>query len=366
MHIRNPLSWLSYKDFEQLETLKTAFDNLGDHAVITDTEGNVLYANRAAQEATGFSLEEMLGKNPADLWGGNMGQEFYETMWRTIKEEKMPFVGEMHNKRKDGVLYWQELHISPVLDKNSEIKFFIGVEPNITDRKEKEKFREEFVSILAHQLKNPLTSIRWALDALFGYGNLSSKNRETLQRAYNENTLLIDLVGDLLVVSRVKDAQGEVANFDLAQEIETIGERMRKANPKVHFRFIKRGEHFMVKGNRMLASQVFSNLITNAFEYADKQSPEVTLQVQQEDTGCVFFCENNGLSIPAEEQEKVFSKFFRASNATQNKERGTGLGLFIVKIICDMLGWSISFQSPRQEGDGALFSVHIPYVQPRK
>src|SRR3989344_4206083 len=139
MSQRNSLAWLSYEDFEKLELLKAAFDVLGDHVVICDSEGNVLYANKAAETATGFSLEEMLGENPGDLWGVNMPREFYEKMWRVIKKEKKPFVGEVQNKTKDSVLYWQEVHISPVLNEKNEVKFFIGIEPNITDRKEREK-----------------------------------------------------------------------------------------------------------------------------------------------------------------------------------------------------------------------------------
>ena len=360
MPIREPFAWLSWDDLEKLELLKAAFDNLADHVVITDTQGNVVYANKTVEVATGFSLEEVLGKNPGDLWGGNMPKEFYENMWHTIKEEKKPFVGEVQNKKKDGTLYWQELHISPVLDNQNEVKFFIGIEPNITDRKQQEKFREEFVSILGHQLRNPLTTITWALEALFGYGSLNPHDRETLQEIYKQNRLLVDLVSDMLVVARFGNAKSEPVEFNLAEEIRVIGARMSAANPQAKFHFETHGEQFYVRTNKSLALQVFQNLITNAFEYADKNSPRVALSVQQEKGVYVFSCENNGLSIPAEDQPKIFSKFFRASNATLAKERGTGLGLFIVKTICDYLGWRVSFQSPTEGGDGAIFFIQIP------
>src|SRR3989344_5241991 len=239
MAIREKFAWLSYKDIEMLEKLKVAFDAVADHVVITDKDANILYANGAVEKMTGFPLEEVIGKNPADLWGGNMPQDIYEKMWHTIKTEKKPYVGEVQNKRKDGTFYWQEVHISPVLDDLGEAKFFIGIEPNITDRKEREKFSEEFVSILAHQLKNLLTTIRWALESVFGSGRLTLKDGQALQ--------------------------------------------------------------------------AFQNLITNAFEYSDKTAPQVALTVSQEKERYLFSCENNGLSIPKEEQSKIFSKFFRAS-----------------------------------------------------
>ena len=76
---------------EVVRSLGTAFDLLDDHVIITDPDGNIIYMNESAERNTGYFREEALGKNPADLWGGNMPQEFYERMWLRIKKEKMPF-----------------------------------------------------------------------------------------------------------------------------------------------------------------------------------------------------------------------------------------------------------------------------------
>ena len=92
------------KRFKELLPLKEGFDLLNEHVVIADENANILYANRAVEKNTGFPLNEVIGKNPADLWGGNMPKEFYEKMWHTIKEEKKPFVGEVQNKRKHKTL----------------------------------------------------------------------------------------------------------------------------------------------------------------------------------------------------------------------------------------------------------------------
>jgi PAS domain S-box-containing protein len=75
---------------EAIESWTEGFDLLSDHVVITDSNGNLLYANKAAQEKTGYAFDEMLGKNPGDLWGGQMPDDLYEGMWRTIKDERLP------------------------------------------------------------------------------------------------------------------------------------------------------------------------------------------------------------------------------------------------------------------------------------
>lgn len=132
---------------EELGSLPKTFDLLDDHVVITDPDGIVIYVNKAAEYNTGFTKDELIGKNPGKAWGGNMPKSFYEQMWKTIKIDKKPFIGEVKNKKKDGTEYWQELRVFPVLDENGEIKVFIGIEPNITARKvaegeAKKKFEE--------------------------------------------------------------------------------------------------------------------------------------------------------------------------------------------------------------------------------
>lgn len=129
MPIRKPLSP------QKLTSAKTqagkkakGFDAFPEHVVVTDVNAVIVYANKAAGEATKFSPQEMIGKNPADLWGGNMPKEFYDKMWQTIKESKKPFIGNVKNTRRDGSQQWQELYITPLLDAKKEVKYFMGIE----------------------------------------------------------------------------------------------------------------------------------------------------------------------------------------------------------------------------------------------
>ena len=131
-----------------IKSLEEAFDLLSDHVIITDADANIIYANEAVRGQTGYNPSEVIGKNPGKLWGGNMPKSFYEDMWKTIKVDKWPFVGEVKNKGKDGEEYWQELRIFPVLDGDGEILIFIGIEPNITARKNAEaKLKSKFGEI---------------------------------------------------------------------------------------------------------------------------------------------------------------------------------------------------------------------------
>lgn len=359
--IRTYLSESALQEYiSAVQPLKAAFDLVSDHAVITDPSANIIYANKAVERNTGFSKEEIIGRNPGDLWGGEMPKEFYEKMWQIIKIEKKPFVGEVKNKRKDGTEYWQEVHISPVLDERGEVRFFIGIEPNITERKEKEQFRDEFVSIMSHQLKMPLASFKWALEWLASRGGLQKEQQEMVGAMYKSNQSLINLVADLLVVARAGNIQQKSEPFDLAAEIEQIVADTKTKNPNVSISF-ERGDPVLLKANKALVSQVFTNLIANAAEYSGKPAGRVAVVLEKAESGHLFSVGNNGPMIPKEDQAKIFGKFFRASNADAMKKTGTGLGLYIVKMICVSMGWKVWFESPGGQGEGAVFFVEMPF-----
>lgn len=107
--------------------LNVLFRDNKEQIVVTDPNGTILFANGLTELITGYSLEEIVGKTPA-LWGGLMPKEFYAKMWHQIREEKKSISVELTNHRKNGEKYLANLIISPVLNTDGEIKFFIGIE----------------------------------------------------------------------------------------------------------------------------------------------------------------------------------------------------------------------------------------------
>jgi len=190
---------------EEIHPLKLVFDQMRDHVVITDANANIIYANKAVERHTGFSQKEIVGRNPGDFWGGKMSREFYEKMWYRIKVEKEPFVGEVVNARKGDSEYWQELRITPVLDEHGEIKFFIGVEPDIDARKIAEESREMFISVFERRTQNSFAAMRKTLDWLLTNSHLNQKERGRLETVYKEQHNLSILMDDLakLVTSTI-------------------------------------------------------------------------------------------------------------------------------------------------------------------
>jgi len=112
------------------DTFKLIVENTPMHIVVTDRNGAILYVNKATEEITGYSRDELIGKNPS-VWGGNMDKKFYEDMWRTISVEKKVFEGVVNNKKKDGTKYRSTIKIKPLLDYKNEVMGFVGIENEI-------------------------------------------------------------------------------------------------------------------------------------------------------------------------------------------------------------------------------------------
>ncbi|MFA6475722.1 MAG: PAS domain S-box protein [Patescibacteria group bacterium] len=129
----------STKLAEELQKFKLAVDNASDYIIITDPEGTVLYVNKAVERVTGYTPKEVINKKAGTLWHSPMPQKFYEKFWDTIKNKKKVFIGELTNKRKNGELYQAEISIAPILDDNTDIKFYLGIERDISERKIAEK-----------------------------------------------------------------------------------------------------------------------------------------------------------------------------------------------------------------------------------
>jgi PAS domain S-box-containing protein len=135
---------------QDLEKYKMAVANAAEHIVITDAEGIVLYANMAAERITGFSLKEIFGKKAGvkALWGGTMPTVFYKQLWATIKKKKQTFSGEILNHRKNGDVYVAYAHITPILNEQGVVTYFVGIERDVTQEKKQFESMQRMTAIV--------------------------------------------------------------------------------------------------------------------------------------------------------------------------------------------------------------------------
>jgi len=342
-----------------------AVDNASDHIVITNPNGIVLYANKAVEKITGFSKEEIIGEKVGDgsNWGKQMDGKFYKRFWKRIKEDKKSFSGELTNKRKNGEIYNAEAHVSPILNNEGDVIFFVGIERDITKAKEIDLAKTEFVSLASHQLRTPLTTIRWYTEMLLENDKkMSVKDRMTyLNEVYHGNQRMIDLVSALLNVSRL-----ELGTFSIEPEQLNVMRvlddllsdlKIQIDEKKLKVKIKKKGDIPKIKLDRKLIRMVFQNLLTNSIKYTHK-SGSINIQVEKKTKELLLTFTDDGVGIPLEHQDDIFTKLYRADNVKERDTEGTGLGLYIVKTILDKTGGEITVKS--KENKGTTFCIKIP------
>ncbi|MDO8498672.1 MAG: ATP-binding protein [bacterium] len=259
-----------------------------------------------------------------------------------------------------------EMFINPVRSDAGEILGAAIVVHDVTPSKEADRVKTEFLSIAAHQLRTPLGSMRWNIEMLLNgdMGELSKKIRGTLMEVYQGTQRMIILVSNLLTVSRID--QGRVPEQPSKVDVvEVIKDVIRE----VEFSTVERSERVELKIGSSRIPKIFldsqrlrdvvQNLISNAVKY-NRFGEKVVVRVDFKDDFVNLSFHDKGIGIPKKEQGKLFSKFFRASNAAHSRTEGNGLGLFIVKSYIEGWGGKVWFES--EEGKGTTFYISLPKV----
>lgn len=377
---------------QNLEKFKLAVESASDQIVITDTEGAVLYINKATEFITGYLAKDVIGNKAGKLWGGLMEKDFYAKMWKIIKQDKKTFKGEIKNKRKNGQIYDAEISVSPVLNEKGGVEFFVGIERDITEAKEIDRAKSEFVSLASHQLRTPLTAISWYLEEVLGEknGKLNKHQKEYLDEVQGSNKRMIDLVSALLNISRI-----ELGTFAVMPKptdlIELAEDAIKDIAPQAKLKKIEIGKEYDKNLPQMnldpgLITVIFQNLISNSIKYTP-EGGKIIITIKKDDKNALISVKDTGYGIPKDAQSEIFDKFYRADNARAHDPSGNGLGLYIVKAIVAKSSGEIWFESPssvpfggisasvktttdktmgKEENKGTTFFVSLPLESNKK
>ena len=251
----------------------------------------------------------------------------------------------------------------------SAIFFIIG--QNLTSGLQKlaeaNKMKIEFVSIASHQLKTPLSSIRWLLTlVLKNDQNLDPETRSFLLDIRQSNERLIKLVNDLLNVNRIET--GELSfrrqEINLAQAAQRMIRPLEKIVQASNIKLrLEAPANALISFDQEKLDIILQNLLENAIKYTKKDGRPHTVQIKIQDQGENYSLSvrDEGVGIPAKDHKFIFQKFFRSDNVLKHQTVGTGLGLYLVKSLAEMGGGRISFES--RENEGSVFSFSVPKVR---
>jgi signal transduction histidine kinase len=232
---------------------------------------------------------------------------------------------------------------------------------------EANRLKTEFVSIVTHQLRSPLTSLSWAIEALISgeFGKVDEKQLEYLKILKENNGRMGELIRDLITVTKVEDGSQfqnkepislETVTKDLVFKFQPF---IEASNIDLKIRADNNLPKVLTVGNQIKI--VIENLIDNAIRYAkpkDGTKGLIEISLQKKEKNIQLEIKDNGIGIPKEDQKFIFQKFFRSQNVRETQPYGSGLGLFITKSIIARLGGKIGFKS--EEGKGTTFWFILP------
>lgn len=354
-------------DSEAESKYEALLSSIGDGVMATDTEGKVIFMNHAAELSLGWKSEELLGKNIhefANVYDETGIQVPYEKrpIDIAISSGKTTSVDTYFYDRKNGTKFPVALSGAPVMLQNNKIIGAIDVFRDITKERELDKEKDEFISLASHQLRNPNTAIAWNLEALLDgdKGPLNDGQKELVEEARKASKIMEELIGGFLDATKIESAGFviEKGDVDLSQISDSVLEELTKQISDKKLQVIKKYGTDVPRldiGTKT-ARIILQNLLTNAVKYTP-EGGTVEVKMEKNAGGVVISVKDNGYGIPEDAQSKIFTKLFRADNVLEKEPSGTGLGLYLLKLLVDKLGGKVWFES--KEGTGTTFHVDL-------
>jgi PAS domain S-box-containing protein len=381
---------------ESVAQLAAIVEASDDAITRTGEDGTVVTWNPGAERLFGYSADEIVGRPMAVLVPADRLHELKSVAERINSGEGVED-HETRGLRKDGTEVDVSLTVSPIRGEGGAVTGAAVIARDTTHLRrqqaqleallakervaradaedahqalaeqnerlrELDRLKDEFIALVSHELRTPLTSIHGYLELLLdgGAGDLSAEQERFLTVVERNSKRLMQLVGDLLFMAQVE--AGKLAlDLDEVDLEELVRECLEAAQPIAADLQIELAAEVektpSLLGDRSRLSQVLDNLISNALKFTPR-SGRVSVRVFVSGDDAVVEIEDTGVGIPSAEQDRLFERFFRSSNATAQAIPGTGLGLTIAKTIVERHEGSISLESA--EGAGTTVRVRLP------
>jgi PAS domain S-box-containing protein len=355
------------------ERFRTLADNIAQLAWMADETGRVFWYNRRWFEYTGRTLEEMQRRGWQEVHHPDHVQSVIEKISRCFEtgeiwEDTFPL------RARDGTYRWFLSHALPIRDERGAITRWFGTNTDVTDRREAEEAlleadrrKDEFLAVLAHELRSPLAPILTAARILQMKGPPDpqlQKPRETIVR---QTLQLSKLVDDLLDVGRIiagklsLDKRRVELNDIVKQAVETSGPVIERRRHTLNVGFSEAPVYLDVDAARIV--QVVGNLLNNAAKYM-QEGGRIDLTAFADGGTAVIRVRDQGVGIPPDMLGRIFQRFIQLGSSGHRAEGGLGIGLSLVKAVVDLHGGSVDARSDGI-GTGSEFTVRLPMTGPK-
>jgi PAS domain S-box-containing protein len=327
-----------------------------DPIIITTPEAKIIYVNRAWEKLTGYTSEEVEGKNPNLLRSGKTPEKYYKNLWKAVSNGNSFTSEEIVDKRKDGSLYKIHSTIYPIRSNNKNI-YYVQILHDISDRKHLEDLKSEFLSLVSHELKTPITVLKLLSQthlARFKNEGAMTLTEKDLSLLNQECDRLTDLINDMLDSSRIETGKLNMnfEVFDLTELTQSTVEKIRIVT-KDHKLIFDSTPKYEVIGDKDRVEQVLINLLTNAIKYSAQKS-EIAINITKQNSQVYVSVKDKGKGIPKKAHKAIFDKFYQLQ-----RRDGFGLGLYISKEIIKHHKGKIWVESIVGKGSTFYFSLPL-------
>ncbi|WNC70545.1 ABC transporter substrate-binding protein [Thalassotalea psychrophila] len=365
----------------ELNEQRHVFDQ---HAMIavTDLKGTITSANQKFADLSGYTINELIGRNHRMHNSGEHSEDFWKEMFRTIKAGGV-WHKEVCNRKKSGEIYWVETTITGFKEENGKPTAYISIKTDISARKLYEEklqraighaeaaniAKSEFVASMSHEIRTPMNGVIGLLD-LLSSSEMSDEQHNHVRLAQNSGQNLLNLINDILDFSKVEAGKLELEEleFDVHNLFEDIRQTLViQTNDKgLELELNARNADLkLVKGDPSRLRQIVLNLVSNAIKFTAVGKVVIDVKLKQLDYDSlqlVCAITDTGIGIPEESLSGLFNSFIQVDASTTRKFGGSGLGLAICKNLCQLMQGDINVTSELDKGSCFEFALPLKRI----
>lgn len=352
---------------EEKNKFQKTLESLADGALVIDQDERILFFNSAAEKMSQFKKEEVIGKK-------------YKDIIKLIKEkngtENYSYIGHALNKNKTTSMRNHTILITkskkkiPILSSaapihykfNRKSKNIVVTFRDVSEQRKLERMKDDFIALASHQLRTPLTSIRWSLELMQKINKkfLTKAEENSIKTSFKATIRMNKIINMILNIARIESGKLLIMpkKININEFIQNILIRLnaiikkKKQNVAVN---IEKDLHY-INLDPDLLDEILLNLISNSAKYT-KEKGKIEINVITKKNYIEFEVKDNGYGIPHDQKKKIFSKFFRADNIIKKDTDGNGLGLAIVNQLVELMGGKIWFTSKINKGTSFFFTI---------
>jgi len=351
---------------QERDKLQIILESISEGVLVINDQQKAILSNRHFVKLAKIGEKELLGKNVLDclhIDEQRDGMSLEQIIKDALEKGKIFNMHDGFSLKSSARAVPISFSVAP-LRKSHKIIGAVIILRDITLEHEVDRMKSEFVSVASHQLRTPLTGIRWMVSLLMKKetGDLNPTQIDYLKSVQESNDRMIHLVSDLLDISRIENNPTSMIektpeDFRILIKNAIKEQESTAIQRNIRFEVEDIGAPLIVNINKDKMYQVVMNLVSNSIKYS-KDGSAIQIGTKIDTGNVIFFIRDNGIGIPEEQQNKIFGKFFRADNAAKITANGTGLGLYFAKQVVEAHNGKIWFVSIPEQG--TTFYVALP------